>query len=200
MRHPVMALATILAALGLAFMPARPAEAQALTAMPCLPKVQWPLKADYGDLPAGTSARAGQFVAWTCETPGGYQSVVFLFTPSEVAANAVQYLRGLMTLAQANAICASTCWTSLTASEQAFVDTEAAKVAARAVVAFDPGKTTRATYATNADGTLNPTPVNTVSIGTACDPSQRIASAPSYYLVAPGQYAVCVVSLPYGSN
>jgi hypothetical protein len=188
----VFLLLLFLAAPALADTPGR-------TSVWCLPKITWPLHADYGDLPAGVSTRATAYAGWICDLPTGYRAVVILYSPREATNHVYNAMRGLLTLDQANAACASSCWSTFTTAEQTFSQAEAMKIAARAVVAFNGGKLTRKTFKANPDGTLNATPVGTASVAAWCNPEDRLAGT-SYYAVQDGTYTICTVSLPFGSN
>lgn len=180
---------------------------------PCLPKVQWPLAEAHGAIPAGVSTRYTMSTAWVCQLPNGYATYANLFTPDQTVLQAIwDYIASNWTLAQAQADCAQTC-VQATDSEQAYLNVLLAKYRPRALVAFNGANTTRSVYKLNADGTLNPQPIagESIAVGTACDETNRITTSPSYYSVAgksdqagspllPGIYAVCVVSLPIGTN
>lgn len=180
---------------------------------PCLPKIQYPLAEAHGSIPAGVSTRYTMSTAWVCQLPNGYATYASLFTPDQTVLQAIwNYFAGSWNLAQAQADCTQTC-IAPTDSEMTYLNVLLAKYRPRALVAFNGANTTRSVYKTNVDGTLNPQsiPGESVAVGTACDETARIPTAPSYYSIAgrqdqagspflPGIYAICVVSLPIGAN
>ncbi len=180
---------------------------------PCLPKVQYPLNELDGVIPAGVSTRYTNYTVWVCQLAGGYQTYANLFNPDPTVMSVIwNYVKGNWTLAQAQADCLQTC-VAPTATELTFLNTLIAANKPRALVAFNGSSTTRSVYKTKADGTLNPQaiPGESVAVATACDETNRIPTSPTYYSVAgqkdqagssfaQGIYAICVVSLPIGSN
>lgn len=184
----------------------------AVTGPQCLPKVQWPLAVNYGSITAGVSTRFDTYAVWVCNMPQGYLTTSSMFTLSNLAPYALQYVAGLWTSAQAAADCATTC-VAPTAAELAFIAPLMQSIRPKALVSFNGASLTRSVYTANSDGTLNATPVpnESVAVGTPCDQTTRIVTAPSYYSVAgqndqnakplqQGSFAVCVVSQPIGSN
>jgi len=182
------------------------------TPPPCLPRVNWPPKAVYGSVPTSVSTRADTYAVWICELPTGYVTVAWLFNTSEIGAAALKYAAGKFTKAQADASCATTCWIP-NSSEQAFLDQLVKANTPGSVVAFNAASGTRSVFAANADGTLNPVPVagSSIAVATPCNPSKRIPGTPYFDVTGAadashaGQtlqnvYALCVVSLPIGSN
>ena len=170
--------------------------------VPCLPQLTWPPHIAYGQIPAGVSTRATYWIGYSCNLPTGYRTQVWIGKNLD-SALLNQFASGLLSQAAAQTQCASRCWTSLTDSEFTFVTNQANAIKPHAVVSFNAGKLTRSTYRANSDGTLNPAAVGTVQVGAVCEESLRIANT-SYYAVritnGAYEYAVCVVSLPYGSN
>lgn len=178
----------------------------------CLPRVQWPLAVVWGSMPAGVSTRFDTYAVWVCNLPGGYLTTSTMFVLSNVAPFALQYAAGLWTKAQAAADCTATCVPS-TPAELAFITGIMQSNRPTALVAFNGASSTRSVFSTNADGTLNASPIagESVAVGTHCDETRRIQTAPAYFSVAgqkdqggspfaSGIYALCVVSLPNGSN
>lgn len=192
------------------------AHAWSQTGPACLPQVRWPMNVVYGPIPPAISTRFDTYAVWVCTTPGGYKTTSSMFVLSNLAPYAWQYAAGTWSAAQAAADCATTCVVS-TAAEYAFIVTIMQTNRPKALVAFNGANTTRSVYTTNADGTLNPTPLanTSVAVATPCDETRRIPNTP-YYLVAgqrngvlptqpasllpAGSYALCVVSFPIGSN
>lgn len=185
--------------------------AEAQSGPPCLPKVQWPIAAVYGPVPAGVSTRSDTYAVWVCAFPSGYVTTVQLFNLANVAPFVLQYAAGTWTAAQAAADCATTC-VAPTATESAYMATLLAANRPRALVLFNGTSPTRNVYVANPDGTLNLTPAVDVSIRVAqpCDETMRMPGTP-YYSIAgdtsvqgtvlpPGTFAICVVSLPIGAN
>ncbi len=185
----------------------------AATSAPCLPKVQWQPKMLYGALPAGVSTRYDTFATWVCELPTGYVATSWLFAFSSATTPVLNYARGLLTKAAADADCAATC-VDPTPTEQAFIQQQLTANVPKAVVSFNGAKSTRAVYIVNVDGTLNPTPVpkSSIAVAASCNSGQRIAGT-SYYdvsgqanasqagqVLANGAFAICTVSLPIGAN
>jgi hypothetical protein len=170
--------------------------------VPCLPMHVWPPHIAYGTVPTSVSTRATHWVAYTCELATGYVTKAWLVqTPDLSMLN--DYASGLLDWTRAQKQCISRCWQTLTDTEWAFVQQQAAAVAPKAVVAFNAGALTRSTYHMNPDGSLNVTKVGEVTVGAPCSETQRIRFT-SYYLVRftnnVAEYAVCVVSIPYGTN
>lgn len=181
-------------------------------AFTCLPKPQWPASIAHGSVPSTVSTRFDTYAVWVCNTPTGYVTNSGIFLLTDIIQSVMSYATGARALADVNADCAANCQTA-TAAESAFMAQMVAANSPTARVAFNGATLTRGVYAANTDGTLNPTPVSGSSVGVAatCDPTKRLASTP-YYSVSgqldashAGQtlnavYAVCVVSLPVGSN
>lgn len=181
-------------------------------AFTCLPKPQWPASIAYGSVPSTVSTRFDTYAVWVCNTPTGYVTNSAIFLVSDIIQSVMAYAAGTRSLADVNTDCSANCQTP-TAAEIAFMAQMTAVSAPTARVAFNGDTLTRGVYTANADGTLNPTPVATSSVAVAatCDPTKRLSSTP-YFSVAgqpdatnSGQtlsavYAVCVVSLPVGSN
>jgi hypothetical protein len=179
---------------------------------PCLPKVQWPLAVTYGTIPTGISTRYDTYAVWVCNTSSGYITWADLFTLTDIAPLALQYMAGSWTTSQAQADCATSC-VAPTSSEYAYQQTLIATASPKALVAFNGASLTRSVYTVNAGGSLNPTPLTgvTVAVGAPCDATTRIPTAPSYFSVAGGtntaggfipknSYTICSVSLPIGAN
>jgi hypothetical protein len=178
----------------------------------CLPKARIPPLVAYGNIPAGVTDRADTYAVWVCENPRGYTTHVWLFKLTDAAAAILNYAAGRITGAQAQAQCVARCWTP-TAGEIAYQQGLIPLGAPTARVAFNGPASTRAVYPMDANGVLIPTPVPgaSVAVATPCAPNDRIPGTP-YYSVAGASnasqsgallgpvYAVCVVSLPLGSN
>jgi hypothetical protein len=187
-------------------------QTAAVSPPPCLPRVNWPPKAVYGTVPTSVSTRADTYAVWVCELPTGYVTVAWLFNVSEIGSAALKYAAGKFAKAQADASCASTCWVP-NAAEQAFLDQLVKANTPGSVVAFNGANGTRSVFKANADGTLNPIPVSgsSIAVATPCNPWKRIPGTPYYDVTGAadasragqtlqGVYAVCIVSLPIGSN
>lgn len=188
----------------------------AAASVACLPKIQWPLAVAFGSVPSSVGAH-DYYAVYVCNTPGGYTTVSYMGTMAQDAANIVNFVRGLYSTVQAAADCAASCSTP-TGAESAFLAPIVASSRPKALVAFNGASLTRSVFALNPDGTLNPTAVagEAVSVAAPCDETIRIPSAPAYFSVGaqsnvgpgqsaasvlpPGSFAICVVSLPIGSN
>lgn len=178
----------------------------------CLPKVQWPLAVVWGSIPAGVSTRYDTYAVWICNLPGGYFTTSTMFAASNLLPLAMQYAGGTWTAAQAAADCAATCASS-TPAELAFITPIMQANRPKALVTPNGASTTQPVYTIFSDGTLNPVPIanETIAVGTTCDETARIVTAPSYFSVA-GQkdqagsafttniYALCTVSPLIGTN
>jgi hypothetical protein len=179
---------------------------------PCLPKVQFPLAAVTAPIPPGVSTRYDTYSVWICNLPAGYNVNAWLFTMPAVSTVALNYARGLWTKAQADADCATTC-VDPTPTEVTFLNQLRAVNKPPARVSFNGSNPLRSVYSTNADGTLNPTPIvgSSVAVAGRCDSAIRIPGT-NYYSVQ-GQpnaskagavlgavFAVCVVTLAIGAN
>ncbi len=186
--------------------------AYAVSPPPCLPKVQWPLAVITGGLPAGVSVKQDTYAVWVCNLPSGYQVQAWLFTMPAVSTVALNYARGLWSKADADADCATSC-VDATDTETVFLQQLSAANKPPALVAFNGSNPQRSVYAANADGSLNPTPIagSSVAVAAACDSSLRIPGTTYYSVkgIADASnagatlglvFAVCVVSLPIGSN
>jgi hypothetical protein len=165
-----------------------------------------------GLIPSTVVTTSTYYGVWVCNTPGGYTTNVYLGNLATEAPNIVEYLEGLYTSTQALADCTASCQ-SMTAAELAYAGPLEQQYRPLALVAFNGASTTRSVYGLNSDGTLNPTAITneTVAVAAHCDETARIVTAPTYYSVAgvndqngkplpAGTYAICVVSLPIGSN
>jgi hypothetical protein len=179
---------------------------------PCLPKVQFPLAAVTAPIPPGVSTRYDTYSVWICNLPNGYNVNAWLYSMPGVSTAVLNYARGLWTKAQADADCATTC-VDPTPTEATFLNQLRAVNKPPAKVSFNGSNATRSVYSTNADGTLNPTPIagSSVAVAGRCDSAIRIPGT-SYYSVQ-GQpnaskagavlgavFAVCVVTLAIGAN
>lgn len=186
--------------------------AHAAAPPPCLPKVQWPLAVVTGTVPAGVSTRDDTYAVWVCNLSSGYKVQAWLFTMPAVSTVALNYARGTWTKANADADCATTC-ADATPTEAVFLRQLMTANTPPARVAFNGSNPTRSVYGTNADGSLNPTPIAgaSVAVAASCDAGHRIPGT-TYYSVQGvsnasnaaallgAVFAVCVVSLPIGSN
>lgn len=179
----------------------------------CIPSAIPPLHVAAGLIPAGVSINNTYWAAWVCSTPSGYITEAYIGNLGQEAVNIVEYFEGLYTTAMADCTASCASYSQLMGTEQAFMSTTLQQYRPLAQVAFNGASTTRSVYGLNADGTLNPTPVanESVAVATRCDEKTRIVTAPTYYSVAGandqngkplpvGTYAICVVSLPIGSN
>lgn len=178
---------------------------------PCLPNPILPSYA-WGAVPITVSTRYDTWGIWVCEHPDGYTTHMWMFKLSDMALYFVKYKVGLISKADADADCATTC-VDATPAEDAFATPLKASYYPLALVALNGASFTRPVYTANADGTLNPTPVAgaSVSVAARCDEGRRIVGSPYYSVAglpnvsAPGQvlgavFTICTVQLPIGSN
>ena len=186
--------------------------AQTAPAPTCYPPFRWPPTAAWGSVPATVSTTNTFYGVWVCEHPGGYETAESLFNWSDISPYIPQYLLGLLSVDQINALMAAKA-TPFTDAENAFMTPLVQSNRPKAVVAFNGASTTRSVYTLNADGTLNTAPIagKSIQVATRCDETKRIPTAPAYYSVAgqkdqagnplpAGTYTICVVALPLKAN
>lgn len=177
---------------------------------PCFPKVTYPGRYVLGVVPTAVSARADTYVIYVCELPTGYVTVGWIFNLSEVALTAANVIAGRQSTPPAGTC--NGCFT-LTPTELAFLKSMEAASGAKALVSFNAASLTRSVFAANTDGTLNPVPIagSSVAVAAPCNPSKRLPGTPYYSVdgvadsaqsgrTLSNLYALCVVTLPTGSN